>query len=104
MSWTWHSLSSSLNGVSAGTPMRPSSSELSSSSGAKRRTDLWPPVLEEDATLDVEGLVSGALAGDVGLDMVGVRVRVSVSGERSEMCSGTQPAISDREIRLIKTA
>lgn len=50
--------------------MRPSSSELSSSSGAKRRTDLWP-VLEEDATLDAEGLVSGALAGDVGLDMVG---------------------------------
>lgn len=50
--------------------MRRSSSELSSSSGAKRRTDLWP-VLEEDAALDAEGLVSGAWAGDVGLDMGG---------------------------------
>lgn len=77
--------------------MRRSSSELSSSSGAKRRTDLWP-VLEEDAALDAEGLVSGgAWAGDVGLDMGG-GVRVSVSGERYRRCAQGLPAISDRRL------
>lgn len=95
-----HSLSSSLNVVSVGTPMRPSSSELSSSSGAKRRTDLWP-VLEEDATLDAEGLVSGALTGDVGLDMVGGGGGVSASKcEWREIGDvlRAQPAMSDRRL------
>lgn len=63
-----YSPSSSLNVVSAGTPMRPSSSELSSSSGAKRRTDLRP-VLEEDAMAGGGGPASGGSVGDVGLDM-----------------------------------
>lgn len=91
-----YSLSSSLNVVSAGTPMRPpSSSELSSSSGAKRRTDLRPVFEDEDATLDAEdGPVSEGFVGELGLDMArwggeGVRVR---DEERWERCTRQEQA------------
>lgn len=74
--------------------MRRSSSELSSSSGAKRRTDLWP-VLEEDAALDAEGLVSGAWAGDVGLDMGG--------GGSASKCGWREIADVLRDCQLFQT-
>lgn len=97
-----YSLSSSLNVVSAGTPMRPpSSSELSSSSGAKRRTDLRPVFEDEDATLDAEdGPVSEGFVGEVGLDMArwGEREcgRAMKSGGRDALVRN-KPVISGRK-------